>query len=89
MNINSTDNSINVSTDFSSEQLRDFIEQVRPVLSHLPEDSQEIVAAQLIAIEEEADKPTPAKMRFFQRFNPSSRLLRAREETSLRQASLA
>ncbi|MGH0003507.1 hypothetical protein ACQU0X_25815 [Pseudovibrio ascidiaceicola] len=63
VNINSTDNSINVSTDFSSEQLRDFIEQVRPVLSHLPEDSQEIVAAQLIAIEEEADKPTPAKMR--------------------------
>lgn len=63
VNINSTDNSINVSADFSSDQLRNFIEQVRPVLSQLPEDSQEIVAAQLITIEEEADKPTPAKIR--------------------------
>jgi hypothetical protein len=63
VNINSTDNSINLSTDISSDQLRDFIEQVRPVLSQLPMDSQEIVEAQLVTIEEEADKPTPAKMR--------------------------
>ncbi len=63
VNINSTDNSINVSADFSSEQLRDFIEQVRPVLSQLPEDGQEIIEAQLVTIEEEADKPNPTKMR--------------------------
>jgi len=63
VNINSTDNSINVSADFSSDQLHNFIEQVRPVLSQLPEDSQEIVKAQLITIEEEADKPTPEKIR--------------------------
>ena len=62
MNINSTDNSINVSADFSSEQLRDFIVQVRPVLSQLPEDIHKIVEAQLVTIEEEVDKPTPAKM---------------------------
>ena len=62
VNINSTDNSINVSTDFSSKQLRDFIEQVRPVLSQLPEESHKIVEAYLVTIGEEADKPTPAKM---------------------------
>ncbi|UWQ41618.1 hypothetical protein K3718_00590 [Leisingera aquaemixtae] len=63
VNINSTDNSINVSADFSSKQLHDFVEQVRPVLSQLPEDSQQIIEAQLVTIEEEADKPTPTKMR--------------------------
>jgi hypothetical protein len=63
VNINSNDNSINVSADFTSKQLHDFVAQVRPVLSQLPEDSQQIVAAQLIAIEEEANKPTPTKMR--------------------------
>lgn len=63
VNINSTDNSINVSADFSTKQLHDFVEQVRPVLSQLPEDSQQIIEAQLVTIEEEADKPTPAKMR--------------------------
>lgn len=63
VNINSTDNSVNVSADFSSEQLRDFIEQIRPVLSKLPEGSQEIVEAQLVIIEEEVEKPAPAKMR--------------------------
>jgi hypothetical protein len=63
VNIHSTDNSFNVTADFSKNQLRDFIEQVRPVLSQLPKDSQEIVKAQLVTIEEEADKPTPVKMR--------------------------
>lgn len=63
VNINSIDNSINVSADFSSDQLRDFIDQVRPVLAQLPEDSREIVEAQLKTIEEEADKPKPAKIR--------------------------
>lgn len=63
VNINSTDNSINVSADFSAKQLNDFVEQVRPVLSQLPEDSQQIIEAQLVTIEEEADKPTPTKMR--------------------------
>lgn len=63
VNINSIDNSINVSADFSSEQLRDFIKQVRPVLSQLPQDSQKIVEAQLVTIEEEAGEPTPSKMR--------------------------
>lgn len=63
VNINSTDNSINVSADFSSKQLHDFVEQVRPVLSQLPEDSQQIIEAQLVTIEEEADKSTPTKIR--------------------------
>jgi hypothetical protein len=63
ININSTDNSINVSADFSSEQLNDFIEQVRPVLSQLPADSGQLIEAQLITIEEEAGRSTPKKMR--------------------------
>lgn len=63
VNINSTDHSINVSADFSSKQLHDFVEQVRPVLSQLPEGSQQTIEAHLVTIEEEADKPTPAKMR--------------------------
>lgn len=63
VNIHSTDNSINLSADFSSKQLCDFVEQVRPVLSQLPENSQEIIKAQLVTIEEEANKPTPSKMR--------------------------
>lgn len=63
VNINSTDNSINILAEFSSDQLRDFIEQVRPVLSQLPRDSQEIVEAQLVTIEEEANKPKPARVR--------------------------
>ncbi len=63
VNINSTDNSINVSADFSPDQLREFIGQVRPVLSQLPKDSQNVIEAQLVTIEEEADKPTPTKMR--------------------------
>jgi hypothetical protein len=66
VNIHSIDNSTNVSADFSSESLHDFVEQVRPVLSQLPKDAQDIVEAQLITIEEEADKSTPAnKMRVF------------------------
>ncbi len=63
VNINSTDNSINLSADFSSKQLHDFVEQVRPVLSQLPEDSRQKIEAQLVTIKEEADKPTPTKMR--------------------------
>ncbi|WP_162683449.1 hypothetical protein [Rhodobacteraceae bacterium DSL-40] len=63
VNINSTDNSINISSDFSSDQLRDFIKQVKSVLPQLPEGSRELIEGQLIAIEEEAEKPTPAKMR--------------------------
>lgn len=63
VNINSTDNSTNVSANFSAEQLRAFVEQVRPVLAQLPANCQEIVGAQLIAIEEEAKKSAPAKMR--------------------------
>lgn len=63
VNIHSTDNSINVSAEISTEQLRNFIEQVRPVLSQLPEENQKVVEAQLVTIEEEADKPAPAKMR--------------------------
>lgn len=63
VNINSTDNSINISTDFSSDQLRNFVDQVRPVLSQLPEGGQKSVEAGLVILEEEAGKSTPSKMR--------------------------
>ena len=62
VNINSTDNSLNVSAGFPSKQLRDFIEQVRSVLSQLPEDCQKIVESKLVTIEEEVNKPNPTKM---------------------------
>lgn len=62
VNINSNDTSINVSADFSQEQLRNFIDQVRPVVSQLPEDGQEIVEAQLVTIEEEVRKPEPSNI---------------------------
>lgn len=63
VNINSVDNSANVSVELSSDQLRDFVDQVRPVISQLPKDSQEIVETQLVTIEQEANKATPSKMR--------------------------
>lgn len=63
VNINSIDNSTNISADFSPKQLLDFVEQVRPVLSQLPGDKKQIIEAQLVTIEDEADKPNPTKMR--------------------------
>ena len=63
ININSTDNSLNVSMEFSPKQLDDFVEQVRLVLFQLSEDNQKIIEAQLVTIEEEAAKPTPKKLR--------------------------
>jgi hypothetical protein len=63
VNINSTDNSVNISADLSSEKLQSFVEQVRPLLSQLPEESQQIIEAQLVTIEEEVDKTTPTKIR--------------------------
>ncbi|WP_299075440.1 hypothetical protein [uncultured Ruegeria sp.] len=63
LNINSTDNSTNISADFSQEQLRDFIQQVRPVISQLPTDSRDVVDAQLVTLEEEAEKAKPSKVR--------------------------
>ena len=62
ININSTDNSINVSADFSSEQLHKFIKQVRSVLSQLPESSHKIIEHQLVIIEKEANKTKPEKL---------------------------
>lgn len=62
VNIHSTDNSINVSAGFTQEQLRNFVGQVRPVVSQLPQDGREIVEAQLLTIEREADEPSPSKM---------------------------
>jgi len=62
VNMHSIDNSINVSSEFSPEQLRNFIDQVRPVISHLPEENQGVVDAQLSIIEDEANKQQPSKM---------------------------
>ena len=50
VNMNSIDNSINISADFSPEKLRDFIDQVRPVVSHLPEGGRDIIEAHLIEL---------------------------------------
>ena len=63
VNINSTDNSINISADFSQAQLKDLVDQIRPVIAQLPEDGREIIDAQLVVIDEEAQNPVPSKMR--------------------------
>lgn len=62
VNINSVDKSTNISTSFSPEALLDFVGQVRPLLSHLPEDSREVVDLQLTKIEEEVSKPSASKL---------------------------
>ncbi|WP_322892674.1 MULTISPECIES: hypothetical protein [unclassified Yoonia] len=62
MNMNSTDNSINLASDISQEQLRDFINQVRPVVSLLPEENREAVMTELRKIEVEAEKPKPSAL---------------------------
>ncbi|WP_180897254.1 hypothetical protein [Martelella soudanensis] len=62
VNINSIDNSINISNDIPSEALFNFVNQVRPVVSQLPPSSQETINAQLTSIEEEAKKPKSSKI---------------------------
>jgi hypothetical protein len=62
VNINSTDNSINLSAEFSREQLLDFVNQIRPVVPQLPEEGREIIEAQLVTIEQESAKPKPSKI---------------------------
>lgn len=62
LNINSTDNSTNFAADLSVERLRDFVDQVRPVISQLPEEGRTVIENQLTIIEEEATKPKPSKM---------------------------
>jgi len=60
VNINSTDNSTNVSTDFSADQIKGFVSQVRPVLAHLPDDVRGLVEAQISVLEGESSKPAPS-----------------------------
>ena len=61
INKNSNDNSINISRDFSSEQLRDFIDQIRSMLSQFSEENQKSMESHLTIIESEASKTKPDK----------------------------
>jgi hypothetical protein len=64
MNVNSTDNSVNVVSGISAEQLAAFISQVRASMSALPAKHQEAIAEPLAVLEGEADSeaPSPSKI---------------------------
>lgn len=61
MNMNSTDNSVNVVSGIRSEQLPEFIAQVRASISVLPTERQEALAEPLAALEAEAHSSSPSQ----------------------------
>jgi hypothetical protein len=61
MNVNSTDNSINVISDISRDQLAEFIDQVRSSMAGLPAEKQGAIAEPLAALEVEATSPAPSQ----------------------------
>jgi hypothetical protein len=66
MNVNSTDNSVNVVSGVSGEQLAGFINQVRASMAALPHEQQTAIAEPLALLEVEAASPAPShsKIRF-------------------------
>ena len=63
VNIQSTDNSINISEQITSEKLSQFLGEVSPVLGHLPDKQREVIEAELVVLNEEAEKAEPSQMR--------------------------
>ena len=63
VNIGSTDNSTNISTIISSEKIHEFIGQVRPVMSALPEQYIEEIREPFALLEAEAEKPELSQMK--------------------------
>ena len=61
MNVNSTDNSINVVSGISGEQLTGFIEQVRANMAALPAEQQTEITEPLAALEIEAASSAPSQ----------------------------
>lgn len=63
VNINSTDNSVNISASISVEQISSFLAQLRPVVEHLPDEAQSLVQKQIEVLEEEERKDSPSQLR--------------------------
>lgn len=63
VNIGSTDNSTNISATITSEKIREFINQVQPVMDALPANYAEEIKAPLELLEMEAEKSEPAQMK--------------------------
>jgi len=61
MNVNSTDNSVNVVSGISGEQLAGFIAQVRASITALPDEHQEAIAEPLTVLEDEARSGAPSQ----------------------------
>jgi hypothetical protein len=61
MNVNSTDSSVNVVSGISSEQLADFVSQLRATMFALPTEQQSAMAEQLAVLEVEAAGAAPSQ----------------------------
>jgi hypothetical protein len=61
MNVNSSDNSVNVVLGVSAEHLAGFISQVRASMSALPAEHQEAIAEPLAVLETEARNEAPSR----------------------------
>ena len=61
MNVNSTDNSVNVVSGISGEQLTGFIAQVRASMAALPAERQNAIAEPLAVLEAEARSGAPSQ----------------------------
>jgi hypothetical protein len=63
VNINSTDNSVNIATKITTDQVAAFLDQLRPLLPALPASTKEEMAAPLAQLEDEIRAPAPSQSR--------------------------
>ena len=63
VNIQSIDNSMNVSQQITREKLLEFLDEVSSVLSHLPDEQRNIIEAELVVLREESEKSEPSQMK--------------------------
>ncbi|MCP3441999.1 hypothetical protein [Bradyrhizobium sp. CCGUVB14] len=61
MNVNSTDNSVNIVSDVSGEQLTGLINQIRASLAALPQEQQAAIAEPIAVLEIEAASSVPSQ----------------------------
>lgn len=63
VNIQSVDSSNNTSFSLTQDKIREFVNQVHPVLEHLPTLPREKMASNLAILDEEAAKAEPAQLK--------------------------
>jgi hypothetical protein len=61
MNVNSTDNSVNIVSDVSGEQLTGLINQIRASMAALPQEQQAAIAEPIAVLEIEAASSVPSQ----------------------------